>query len=65
VLENMAMAKRTMLVLNLVFLLFSLISSVSAADESFASKFLGSPLLVLTALIVIDIIAFIYHKIRK
>jgi len=65
VLENMAMAKRTMLVLNLVFLLFSLISSVSAADESFANQFLGSPLLVLTALIVIDIIAFIYHKIRK
>jgi len=65
VLENMAMAKRTMIVLNLVFLLFSLISSVSAADESFANQFLGSPLLVLTALIVIDIIAFIYHKIRK
>ena len=59
------MAKRTMLVLNLIFLLFSLISSVSAADESFASQFLGSPLLILTALIVIDIIAFIYHKIRK
>jgi len=29
------------------------------------NQFLGSPLLILTAIIVIDIIAFIYHKIRK
>jgi len=59
------MAKWTMLVLNLFFLLFSLIHSVNAADESFANKFLGSPLLILVVLIVIDVIAFIYHKIRK
>jgi hypothetical protein len=31
----------------------------------FVNQFVGSPLLVLTAIIVIDIIAFIYHKIRK
>jgi hypothetical protein len=31
----------------------------------FISQFVGSPLLILTAIIVIDIIAFIYHKIRK
>jgi hypothetical protein len=29
------------------------------------SQFLGSPLLALATIIVIDIIAFIYHKIRK
>jgi hypothetical protein len=33
--------------------------------ESFVSQFLGSPLLILTVIIVIDVIAFIYHKIRK
>jgi hypothetical protein len=59
------MAKRIM-ILNLVFLLFGLVNSVSAADDkSFATRFLGNPLLVLTALIIIDIIAFIYHKIRR
>jgi|YelNatPaOPRAMG01_1025707.scaffolds.fasta_scaffold00231_24 hypothetical protein len=29
------------------------------------SQFLGNPLLILAAIIVIDLIAFIYHKIRK
>jgi hypothetical protein len=33
--------------------------------DSFITQFLGSPLLILTAIIAIDIIAFIYHKIRK
>jgi len=28
-------------------------------------QFLGSPLLVLVAIILIDVVAFIYHKIRK
>jgi hypothetical protein len=31
----------------------------------FINQFLGSPLLILTAIILIDIIAFIYRKIRK
>jgi hypothetical protein len=46
-------------------LLSTLIGTVRAADQSFASQFLGSPLLALAALVVIDAIAFIYHKIRK
>jgi len=46
-------------------LLAALIGTVRAADESFASQFLNSPLLALAALVIIDIIAFIYHKIRK
>jgi hypothetical protein len=46
-------------------LLSALIGTVRAADESFASQFVDSPLLALAALVVIDVIAFIYHKIRK
>jgi hypothetical protein len=57
--------KRIMLTLYSLFLLFTLISCVYAEEKSFADQFLGSPLLVLVAIIVIDIIAFIYHKLRK
>ncbi|HYB68927.1 MAG TPA: hypothetical protein VEC97_05205 [Candidatus Acidoferrales bacterium] len=46
-------------------LLSALIGTVRAADESFTSQFLDSPLLALAALVVIDVIAFIYHKMRK
>jgi len=59
------MNRRMASVLYSLFLLFALINIVGAADESFAYQFIGSPLLVLTAIIVIDIIALIYHKIRK
>ena len=38
---------------------------VRVADESFGAQFLGSPLLILTALIVIAIFASLYHRIRK
>jgi hypothetical protein len=48
-----------------VFLMFALINRVYAADESFADQFLGSPLLILVAIIVIVAAAFVYHKIRK
>jgi len=48
-----------------LLLLFALINIVGAADESFVDQFLGSPLLVLVAIIIIDIIAFIYHRVRK
>jgi cadmium resistance protein CadD (predicted permease) len=44
---------------------FTSIGSVEAGDVSFADQFLGSPLLILAGLIVIVIIAFIYHKIRR
>ena len=59
------MNRRMASVLYSLFLLFALINIVGATDESFADQFLGSPLLVLTALIVIDIIALVYRKIRK
>lgn len=59
------MKGRKTLVLYALLFLFTLVNSVNAADGSFADQFLGSPLLILAAIIVIDIIAFIYHKIRK
>ena len=59
------MNRRMASVLYSLFLSFALINIVSAADESLADQFLGSPLLVLTAIIVIDIIALVYRKIRK
>jgi hypothetical protein len=48
-----------------IMLLSALIGTVRAADDSFASQFLGNPLLALATLVVIDAIAFIYHRIRK
>jgi hypothetical protein len=46
-------------------LLSVLIGTVRAAGESFASQFVDSPLLALAALVVIDVIALIYHRMRK
>jgi hypothetical protein len=59
------MKKRMALVLYPLFFLFALINIVNATNGSFMDQFLGSPLLVLVAIIVVDVIAFIYHKIRK
>jgi hypothetical protein len=52
-------------VLYLLFLSFTLVNVVNASDESFADQFLGNPLLVLAVIIVVDIVALVYHKIRK
>jgi len=57
--------KKIRLSLYILFPLFMFINSASAQEEPFVDKFLGSPLLVLVAIIVIDIIAFIYHRIRR
>jgi cadmium resistance protein CadD (predicted permease) len=57
--------KKAILPLHVLFLLFMLVNSVGAEEEPFVDKFLGSPLLVLVAIIVIDIIAFVYHRIRR
>jgi hypothetical protein len=48
----------------MLFLLSAMIRSVNAAGESFEEQLVGSPLLILIAIIVIDIIAFIYHKVK-
>lgn len=52
-------------VMNRLVLSFALMKSASFTFGSAASKFLGSPLLILVALIVINVIAFAYHKFRK
>jgi hypothetical protein len=44
---------------------FSLIGNVWAADESSVDQFLGNPLLILASVIIIDAVAFVYHKLRK
>jgi hypothetical protein len=59
------MNSRMASVLYSLFLLFALINVVGAADESFVDQFLGSPLLVLAIIIVIDIVALVYRRIRK
>jgi cadmium resistance protein CadD (predicted permease) len=52
-------------VLHLLLFLFASIAKVKAADNSAVDQFLGSPLLILAAILVIDAVAFLYHKIRK
>jgi hypothetical protein len=49
-----------------LFLIFSAVIGVTyAADDSFASQFLGSPLLVLVVIFIVDAIVLIYHRARK
>ncbi|MGB9714115.1 MAG: hypothetical protein ACPLZC_03945 [Candidatus Bathyarchaeales archaeon] len=59
------MKARVTQTLSLMFFLLSFVNVVGASEESFTEQFLGSSLLVLTAIIIIDIIALIYRKIRK
>jgi len=59
------MKGRMALILSPLLFLFASIGSVEAADEPFTDQFLGNPLLILAGLIVIAIMAFIYHKIRR
>jgi hypothetical protein len=49
----------------LLFLLFALVKVVHAVDETFGEQFLGSPLLVLVAVMIIAALASLYHSIRK
>lgn len=48
-----------------LLLLFALVGTARAADDSLANQFLGNPLLVLVVLLAIDAIALAYHRIRK
>jgi len=59
------MRNRKLLALYPLTFLFALISSANAAEDSLVDQFLGSPLIILVAIIVIDIVAFIYHKVRR
>ncbi|MEM2946985.1 MAG: hypothetical protein QXN96_01960 [Candidatus Bathyarchaeia archaeon] len=53
------------IVVHILLLATVFIQSVYATEEFPISRFLGSPLLILAAIIFIDIIAFLYRKIRK
>jgi hypothetical protein len=59
------MRKPALLLLCMVVSLFALVDTVWAAYDSFADRFIQSPLLVLAALLIIDIVAFAYYKLRK
>jgi len=47
------------------FLMFALAGIVHGTDEPLGARFLGSPLLILAAVIVIAAFASLYHRIRK
>ena len=53
------------LVACLLFLLSTWVKVAQAADETFGEQFLGSPLLVLVAVMIIVALASLYHRIRK
>jgi cadmium resistance protein CadD (predicted permease) len=59
------MRRQKALIIYPLFLLFALVNHVNAADGFTADQFLGSPLLILAAILVIDLIALVYRKIRK
>lgn len=58
-----------MMLVRFQFILISalsvLVGSFHAEEEAFVDRFIESPLLVLVAIIVIDVAALIYHKIRR
>lgn len=51
--------------LSLVASSYGYMSTVYAVGESIVDKFLGSPLLALTVIVVIVIISLIYRRIRR
>ncbi len=58
--------KKGVLALSVFFTLSTLlINSVNAEGDSFTDKFLGSPLIVLVVIVVIDILAFVFHRIKR
>lgn len=57
--------KKGVILSHLAVLFPSIINHVYAADQSFPDQFLGSPLLILVALFIIDGIAIAYHRLRK
>ncbi|MGD8545991.1 MAG: hypothetical protein PVH12_07435 [Candidatus Bathyarchaeota archaeon] len=56
---------KTRFLLYFLFVLNVFTCPVYAEDESFAANFLGSPLLILVAIILIDVIFFFINKIRS
>jgi NADH:ubiquinone oxidoreductase subunit K len=59
------MPKRVVPGLSSLLFVFTLAGVVYAADETLVEQFLGSPLLILAAVIIIASLASLYHRIRK
>jgi hypothetical protein len=59
------MKRQTSSAFYMSLLLSTMIRAVNAAGESFEEQLVGSPLLILVAIILVDIIAFIYHKVKR
>ena len=59
------MSNRVVLALGSLLLVFALVRVVFAAGENLVQQFLGSPLLILAAVIIIAALASLYHMIRK
>jgi len=57
--------KRRIALATHLMLLIALVNHVNASDGPAMDQFLGSPLLILGAIFVVDIIALAYRKIRK
>ena len=55
----------TLLAVCSFFLMLASIDTVFAASENFTEQFLGSPLLILAAVIVIAALASLYYRMRK
>jgi len=54
-----------LVLMNSLLLMLSLVRLVNGSDTSATNRFLGSPLLILVALIAIDVGALAYHRLRK
>ncbi len=48
-----------------MLLFLALVNGVWAQDETSTDKFLGSPLLILTIVVIAALVAVVYHKIRR
>ena len=59
------MEKRIAVAIHFLLFSFAFVNLVNASDEFIADQFLGSPLLILVAVLIIDAIAIAYHRIRK
>lgn len=59
------MRKQAFLALNVVLILSAFVRMANASEETFADSFLGSPLLVLAVILIIDAVAVVYYRIRK
>ncbi len=59
------MRKQGFLALNVMLILSAFVGIANASEESFADSFLGSSLLVLAVILIIDAVAIVYYRIRK